>query len=386
MAVARLSLLAVSLVMVLVVFELGLRLAGYQAIYDLYSKPTVFWQADPELGWVHTPSTESVYIGPRPWPIEFESNVRINSIGLRGPEVPSSEPDELRILFMGDSMVAAFEVDYEESFVHVLSEELAQRLDRPVRGINAGVRGYGTDQSLIFFQKYGLGFDPDVVVFFHSRNDLNNNRTIHKMRRPMGKPAFVKRNGALELVGSPAPTYPICSEYVVSPAGEIERLDGLAGRSMCRLQLVLFDHSALFSFLTLRIPWDAGALRDLYYLGFAQKPETKAERVSDRPIAELTRALIDALRGEAESSGAAFLVIGEDDQLAEVGDDILRAEGIEVLGLGDRGDITITQFKNDSHYTAAGHRRVVDRIGPRLEELLRSRSDTGAPGEPDGPL
>ena len=67
--------------------EIGLRLAGYQAIYDVYSKPSIFWEYDPVLGWAHTPGSEATYVGPRPWPIEFSTPIRINSQGLRGPEI-----------------------------------------------------------------------------------------------------------------------------------------------------------------------------------------------------------------------------------------------------------------------------------------------------------
>ena len=54
-------------------FEAGLRLAGYQAIYDVYSKPSIFWIRDPLLGWSHDPGATGTYVGPRPWPIEFET-------------------------------------------------------------------------------------------------------------------------------------------------------------------------------------------------------------------------------------------------------------------------------------------------------------------------
>lgn len=380
---AKLTLLVLSLLLVAGVFEVGLRLAGYQAIYDVYSKPSAFWEPDALLGWRHVGGAEGTYVGPRPWPIEFETPIRINSLGLRGPEIPAASPEEQRILFLGDSMVAAFEVEYDDSFVHRIAEEMTRRLDAPVRGINAGVRGYGTDQSLLYFRERGYALEPDVVVFFHSRNDLKNNRTIHSMRRPMGKPAFVATDDGLALVGSPTPTYPTCSEYVVSSEGRVQRIDGVVGRVVCHLQLVLLDHSALFSFLTLRIPWNADLLRNLYYLGFAQKPEDKAQRVSDRPIAGLTRSLIAELGREAERRGAGFLVVGEKEILRELGGDLLEAQGVEVIELDDLGELPETHFQNDSHYTALGHERVTERLAPRLEELLRARREGAPPAAVD---
>ena len=59
----------------------------------------------------------------------------------------------------------------------------------------------------------------DIVVFFHSGNDPVDNTTLHEMRRPFGKPAFsIAEDGSLELVGTPVPTYPMCSEYQLSSA------------------------------------------------------------------------------------------------------------------------------------------------------------------------
>jgi hypothetical protein len=124
-----------------------------------------------------------------------------------------------------------------------------------VRAINAGVRGYGTDQDYLYFRERGLRLEPDLVVFFHSSNDPSDNTTLHEMRRPFGKPAFsLRTDGALELVGSPVPHYPSCSRSLAS-ASEAQRVERV-GRVAVRRADVLFDHSALFSYLTLALPWD----------------------------------------------------------------------------------------------------------------------------------
>ncbi len=91
----------------LVVAEISLRLGGYEPIYQVYSKPSIFWRHDDLLGWSHTPSTTGIYVGPRPWPVEFETPVRINALGLRGPELPPRDPQTPRLLILGDSMAAA---------------------------------------------------------------------------------------------------------------------------------------------------------------------------------------------------------------------------------------------------------------------------------------
>ena len=65
--------------------EVVVRALGYEPIYSVYSHPDVFWRSDDLLGWSHEPGSEGIYVGPRPWPVEFEAPVRINSLGLRGP-------------------------------------------------------------------------------------------------------------------------------------------------------------------------------------------------------------------------------------------------------------------------------------------------------------
>lgn len=371
----KIGLASFSFLLVVFCFEIGLRVLGYKAIYEIYSKSSALWRVDPELGWHHEPNSSDVFVGPRPWPIEFETPIRINSLGLRGPEVPPRDEDDIRLLFLGDSMVAAMEVEYTKTFPARIAEELSKRTGKSVRSINAGVRGYGSDQSFLYFRDRGRLLEPDIVVFFYSHNDRVNNKTIHRMRRVMSKAAFVlSEDGNLNLIGSPIPDYPICSAYSVDPYGQIQRLDGVFHRLMCRLQMSLFDRSALFSFITLRIDWDPDSLRRLYYLAVPRigKP-AEVERDRD-PARELTLALLAELNREVESVGARLLVTGEDWQLvSDLGLEEIRSIGIVVspLTLPSEEEEPLIHFVRDSHYTERGHQRVVDHLLPGLESLLR---------------
>src|SRR5688572_19122022 len=98
-AALTLFLPVISIAVVAAIFEIGLRLTGHVAIYEMYSKPSMFWRYDELLGWSHEPGARGEFVGPRPWPIEFRGKVAINSLGLRGPEIPVREPAERRILF-----------------------------------------------------------------------------------------------------------------------------------------------------------------------------------------------------------------------------------------------------------------------------------------------
>lgn len=369
----KMGLALASVSMVFLMFEVGLRILGYEALYDIYSKPSALWRHDPLLGWHHEPNSTDTFIGPRPWPIEFETPIEINSMGLRGPEVPEKAPEELRLLFLGDSMVAAFEVPYEQTFPVLAAAELERRFGRPVRAINGGVRGYGTDQSLLFYRERGRLLEPDVVVLFHSRNDLVNNTTIHRMRRAFGKGAFtLGDDGEVDLVGVPVPDYPVCSEYSARSDGGILREDGVLGRTLCNLQRIAFDRSSLFSFITLRVPWDPDFLRSLYYFAIPRGPRSIGERSSRDYARELTISLIEMLDREVEANGSKLVVTGEPDQLEELGLDALAKAEVEVQPLVpfDRADRDRFHFSRDSHYNRQGHIRVAESLLPRLEARL----------------
>ncbi len=367
-----------SIALVLAMFEAGLRIAGHRAIYEIYSKPTLFWQRDELLGWSHQPNATGVYVGPRPWPIEFEGRIAINSLGLRGPEVPPSRPGEPRVLAMGDSMVASFEVDYEETFVAILERDLRERLGLPAHVINAGVRGYGTDQSLLLFRERASVLDPDVVVFFHSRNDRADNTTLHEMRRPHGKPAFgLTADGTLELRGAPVPRYPMCSEVRLSPAFEVVRTDTLSSRLMCRAQIALLDHSALFSLIAVSIPWDGDLLGWLYRLGGSGAGSPAAASAAQPEYAtRLTEALLQALADEVRWRGAELVVIGFPSHFEGLDLQPLVERGVTVISLDslERAPQLEVRWRHDSHLNPEGHRRLAATLLEHLEPRLRARS------------
>lgn len=353
------------------VAEIGLRLAGFGTLYEIYSKPTLFWRADPLLGWSHEPSSSGIYVGPRPFPIEFEASVRINSLGLRGPELPLRATDEFRILVLGDSAVAGFEVSWERHYIALLERQLELRLGIPVTIINAGVRGYGTDQSYLYYRERGHALDPDLVLFVHNTNDLENNVVLHRMRRIYGKPAFALReDGALELVGHPIPDYEVCSSWRLDARYQPIRTDGVTSRTLCGAQIALADRSALFSLASMvlgRFPELVHALTDLTRsgpraaLGFAAV--ARAAEPADRSQgAALTVALMGAMDRTVRANGSRLVVIISARDLAELDAQALRRAGVDIQLVERRGATTgLVQsreqlvFERDPHLNERGH-------------------------------
>jgi hypothetical protein len=367
------------------VLEVVFRMAGYKPLSDVYSKPELFWRKDALLGWSHQPSTSGTFIGPRPFPIAFRGKVRINSLGLRGPELGEKDSAGYRVLCLGDSEVAGFEVDEEKTFESLLERTLSVQLDRTVQVVNAGVRGYGTDQSYLYYRERGRPLHPDLVVFFASNNDPEDNTTLHRARRPFGKPAFALRSDeSLELVGSPIPDYPYCSGVRLDTAFQPVRIDDGLGRTLCWAQTNLTDYSALFTFVALRIQQNP---RLLYRLLHSATPAAQSSsNVNSRdgssltPAGRLTTKLIQRMAELARADGAPFILAIFDYDLAALDARALEASGVSLAlmnSVTDRYPLTRLQWPNDGHFNELGHQEVAHVLGPLLLQKLRGKSASG---------
>jgi lysophospholipase L1-like esterase len=101
---------------------------------------------------------------PRGASIEYGALVRINDLGLRGPDpVRPKPPGVRRILAVGDSTVYGFGVALEDSFVRVAADALGGQ-DEGIEGIPAALPGYSTLQLLNLLQLRALDLEPDVLV------------------------------------------------------------------------------------------------------------------------------------------------------------------------------------------------------------------------------
>jgi lysophospholipase L1-like esterase len=385
-----------SVLLTLASFELGLRWLGYEAIYQVYSHPEIFWQRDELLGWSHEPNAQGTYVGPRPWPVEFEALVEINSLGLRGPEIAELPANGYRVLFLGDSLVAGFEVPYEESFEALLEAELGRMFDFPVQVINGGVRGYGTDQSYLYYRERGRRLRPDLVVFVHGGNDAADNITLHRMRRTFSKGALAPRvDGSLEGVGYPIPEYPLCSEYALDASLAPRRIDTAFESAMCNVQTRMADRSALFTFFSERIRRNPAALLFLYRLGTPDAaaeipPSTIGEggpvaaSQAPQPLAaryQVTRAILHALAREVRVNGAELLLPVVPDYWRPLDASDLAGDGVFLLDVVLDLARPELHFQMDSHLNARGHAAFARLLAPAVAERIRaarSRADLGA--------
>ncbi len=177
----------------MLLLEIGLR--TYAFIRPGYSTGGQFSTFDPHLGWKHARGASSVFRGR-----DFSARVRINELGLRGSAIRSKKPDAavFRILLLGDSVTAGFEVEENETFAVRLEKSLNRcgREGTRFEVINAGVRGYGTDQSLIYYEREGRRLGAALAVYTFVHNDLFENTKSSGLGGHYPKPRFLVKDGA----------------------------------------------------------------------------------------------------------------------------------------------------------------------------------------------
>jgi hypothetical protein len=119
--------------------------------------------------------------------------VRVNSLGLRGPELAAKAPDEGRILFLGDSLTYGQGVADDETVAAALERELAARAPhRRWSVVNAGCRAYGTSSEVGLLAELGARIQPDVVLLGWYWNDVSERaiQSTYEAFLPRGEFAF----------------------------------------------------------------------------------------------------------------------------------------------------------------------------------------------------
>lgn len=184
----KLAVVASSLVVGLLIFEIFLRAIGFTY--------PVFYEPDASRGYALKAGMEGWYRK------EGEAFVRINSDGLRDREHTKAKPPEtFRIAVVGDSYAEAFQVEQGAAFWAVMGRRLQDcpaLRGRRVEVINFGVSGYGTAQELITLREKVWGYSPDVVLLaVTTNNDVLDNSRALKLTDEI--PYFTLRDGQLVL-------------------------------------------------------------------------------------------------------------------------------------------------------------------------------------------
>jgi hypothetical protein len=223
---------------------------------------------------------------------------------------PSPAADALRVAILGDSVAFGAGVDDHETFASLLAAREGWAV------ANLAVPGWGTDQSLLRYEREGRRWRPSVVVLnVCLANDLADNMLASYLYDPAWpKPYFTIQDGALRRH----------DEHLVRSRGR------LAWRW-------LWEHSHLLNLLAApreREPRELG-----HWMGrrrLAVKDEAAAVRLAVREV--------QWLQERAGLDGASLLVALHPDRAAFEGRsapaaglrDGLAAAGVSVLDLGAR--------------------------------------------------
>jgi lysophospholipase L1-like esterase len=171
----------ITLTILFIVFELALRLVVQLSVDYVSRKDDVnyeykLWQmhlfdsfmgmqeSDPDLFWRMKPGYRSSFI-------------YVNQQGFSGPEIRPRQPNEYRILFLGDSTPLGLGLAKStDSFVWQVRALLQKKMtDRQIVVINGSVAGYTSWQCRRVLELKGEELKPDLVITYFGNNDPSYN-------------------------------------------------------------------------------------------------------------------------------------------------------------------------------------------------------------------
>jgi peptidoglycan/LPS O-acetylase OafA/YrhL/lysophospholipase L1-like esterase len=105
----------------------------------------------------------------------FDTEIRINNRGFRGPDFDIDKGSNWRIFVMGESptfgtLTTADQRAWPTVLQELIDKKLACR--RPVQVINAGAIGYNLKNSIERLKRFILPLKPDMLVSYHGFNNL----------------------------------------------------------------------------------------------------------------------------------------------------------------------------------------------------------------------
>ena len=170
--VARLALIVLAIALPLLLFEVVLRLQGYQAFRwsDRVNVQLITATDNPELPYVLTPNADG-------W--GWETHVTVNSHGFRDREFTEKKGDRFRIVAIGDSITFGSRLSPPSVLYPKQLERLLQ--SRPSTShaevMNFGVTGYDVANNVEHLRVRALKFQPDIVLLAFCVNDIGTSST-----------------------------------------------------------------------------------------------------------------------------------------------------------------------------------------------------------------
>lgn len=170
---------------------------GFVRIFYPHSRdhviPGGLFEIDHDLGWKLKAKASG-----RHHTRYFDVMYRINELGYRDKLRNTKKPkDTYRFLLFGDSQIFGWGNTDKQRF-----SNLVENRGQSIEVLNFGVPGYGLDQQILSYQRDGLSFDADEVIFFASKDTLKRIHHDYIYKKP--KPRFVvDTSGDIKLEAAP---------------------------------------------------------------------------------------------------------------------------------------------------------------------------------------
>jgi len=377
-ALAGLGLAAGAVLVILGLGEAALRIAGY--------RPPELVPPAVKGTYRFEPGGSFTYLGYRPGsPVEFRTPIVLNRLGFHDRDYPSARPSDrtYRVLVLGDSYVAAMEVETRETFHKLLEARL--NAENPLgRGsyevIAFGLGNRAQEAELGWLRRYGPDYRPDLVLLvFFCGNDIMEN-----------SPATYRA----------AQAYAAFYQKVVAPR-KLALYDRLFFLRRSRLSGFIAERAATFYSGHLHL--FHGDVTQAQLFG----PDAEVYRVPPAPdwleAWRITAGLLGEVRAESERQGASFAlaVISGPQVIGEASQERLwsnRAAGMDFeqpekwvagwcadqkvpcLSLGKAFRAAGRErvfWRYDAHLTPFGHEVAADALYPFLVGLAGRPEEAG---------
>lgn len=118
---------------------------------------------------------------------------------------PAGE-DRVRVIALGDSFTWGNEVEAQENFAYLLDSK-----DNGLEVLNMGVPGYGIDQMVLKYERFGARLEPDLIILGIYTSDYERSTVAFTAA---SKPLFQVVGDELVLTNSPVPAPAVVIEEI----------------------------------------------------------------------------------------------------------------------------------------------------------------------------
>ena len=119
-------------------------------------------------------------------------HVQRNEIGFRGPLPPKNSPEKnFRIVAIGDSMTFGAGIEKpEDRYPDLVGSILSKRLGIEIDVVNLGKCGENTFGQYHILKKYGIEFEPDIVILGYFYDDPGDKKKRANLLSDLKKPKW----------------------------------------------------------------------------------------------------------------------------------------------------------------------------------------------------